>query len=117
MPGRSAKIKPDISFKDLLTSDQLRIIKAVSEGEQCEGIMKLIGATVGHHVYEYIQVQRLIDIIKILIKRPPLSVKAAQRLRICRICQIDNMPGQDNPLVLSYGKEYAHAKCLNARNP
>jgi len=42
----------------------------------------------------------------------PLSVAEAKKLRVCRICRIDDKPSPGNPLVLNYGKEYAHEKCL-----
>lgn len=42
----------------------------------------------------------------------PLTVAEAQRLRVCRICKLDNNPGPGNPLVLRYGEEYAHERCL-----
>jgi hypothetical protein len=44
---------------------------------------------------------------------PPLSVALAQQRKVCRFCQIDAVPSPDKgPLILDYGKEYAHLKCL-----
>lgn len=44
--------------------------------------------------------------------KPSLTVAEAQRLRVCRVCQVDNFPREGNPLVLSYGAEYAHRMCI-----
>lgn len=41
-----------------------------------------------------------------------LSVTEAQHLKVCRICLLNDTPSPGNPLVLSYGKEYAHQRCI-----
>lgn len=45
------------------------------------------------------------------------ALKDAQQRRICRICKKAAIPGPDNPIVLDYGKEYAHQKCLGPNPP
>lgn len=46
-------------------------------------------------------------------RKPPLTVEEARRRGVCRICQVNNLPGPDNPFVLDLGKEYAHQQCLD----
>jgi len=50
-------------------------------------------------------------------KNKPLTVKEARKLNICRFCRENsNAKGPDNPLVLNYGKEFAHRKCIDKFN-
>lgn len=46
---------------------------------------------------------------------PPLTVKQAQLLGVCRICMLPD--GSKMPLVLNYGKEHAHQQCLDFGDP
>lgn len=50
------------------------------------------------------------------LDKPPLSVAEAQRRNVCRFCQIDAVPSPENPLVLHWGTEYAHLKCIEEAN-
>ncbi len=51
-----------------------------------------------------------------VLTKPPLSVADAQRLHVCRFCQLDDTPSPGNPLVLHYGSEYAHRNCIAEAN-
>lgn len=44
-----------------------------------------------------------------------ISLKEAQKKDICRICLNRAWPMFGNPIVLNYGKEYAHGKCLKPK--
>jgi len=37
-------------------------------------------------------------------------------LHVCRFCQIDDTTSPGNPLVLHYGSEYAHLRCIEEAN-
>lgn len=41
-----------------------------------------------------------------------LTVNDARKLKVCRICYQSDAPGQTTPLVVDYGREYAHQACL-----
>jgi hypothetical protein len=44
----------------------------------------------------------------------PLTLQQAQEQYRCRICgELANVSGPDNQLILNYGKEFAHQKCLD----
>ena len=44
------------------------------------------------------------------------TVEDAQQLNVCRICKKEAKPLSDNPLILDYGKEFAHQKCCEKKN-
>ena len=53
------------------------------------------------------------------VKIPPpthwLKLEEAKRLDLCRICRRHAQGhGIDNPLILNWGNEFAHARCLQA---
>ena len=60
---------PPVRSSAWLNRDQRRIVKAIESGGRYEKVMDVVGATIGHHVYEYVKVERLIDIIKAMAKR------------------------------------------------
>lgn len=43
------------------------------------------------------------------------TVEDAKQLNVCRICKKSSIPLPDNPLILNYGKEFAHQKCLEEK--
>jgi hypothetical protein len=49
-----------------LDKHQQRIVKAIVGGAQYEKTMDVVYATIGHNVYEYVAVERLIDIIRVM---------------------------------------------------
>lgn len=54
-----------------LTSDERKIVKAILAKENAHGgygsryerVMRVVSGTISHHVYEYVKVEILIDII------------------------------------------------------
>lgn len=58
----------------MLDRDQRRIVKAIVRGARYEQVMDVVAATIGHHVYEYVKVEILIDIIAAMAKRPNAEV-------------------------------------------
>ena len=52
-----------------MTANQKAIIKVIKNGERAEGILGLIGGQIGHSVYEYVKVDVLIELIRVLTKK------------------------------------------------
>lgn len=55
------------------------------------------------------------DVLKEMERQMPkgkLKLKEAQILNRCRICGERIRPNPGNPIILNYGKEYAHELCL-----
>lgn len=50
-------------------------------------------------------------------QRRIFTVEDAQQLNVCRICKKESTPLPDNPLILDYGKEFAHQKCIQKEDP
>jgi len=53
-----------------LNNGQKRIVKVIRDGRKYEEVMLAITKEIGHHVYEYVKVEDLIEIIRRLVTKP-----------------------------------------------